>query len=151
MRVIFILLTQFTFCSAFAASESQTFLSKCFHKDYISHKTIKRVTLAIYENLPGDIFGALEIQFAKNKGLTAGVFTSGCQVVEKKITCTDKDGGKISFTDEGEKGVLKVEEALKLKTENQLSPGKVTVTRLPVNSGLNLSKATPAGCEKLVP
>ena len=136
---------------AFAAQESETFLTKCFQKDYTSSKNIKRVTFALYENLAGDMFGAMEVQM-NEKGTTAGRLTTTCLVDKATYTCTnEKDGGKLTFIEEEKAGTLKVEEPLKLKVENQFTPGKSSHSNLPVAPGLKLAAAIPSACEKLVP
>lgn len=137
--------------SAFAVQESQTFLTKCFNKEYASEKPIKKVTLAFYENLSGDTFGALEVEM-NPKGLSAGVLTTTCQVDKTNYTCSnEKDGGKFTFNDEGQSGTLKIEEPLKVKIENQITPGKSSASRLPAGPPLKLQTAIPSACEKLVP
>jgi hypothetical protein len=134
------------------AEESQMALKKCFLKDYPAGKSVKRVTLALYEDLVGDTFGTLEIHLNNPKGPTSGVLTSQCKGEAGKYTCTDvKDGGKLTFVDEGETGFLKVDEPINLQTKNQYFPGQVSVTRLPASSGMKLTSSIPHACEKLVP
>ncbi len=146
----FLVVTSLFYTCAFAAEESHTFLKKCFQKQYETGKSVKQVTFAIYEDLTGDTFGALQVHLKNPKGPTAGVTTTECTGENGKFTCI-KDGGKLTIVDEGPTGILKVEEPLQLKTENQFFPGKVSVTRLPASTGLKLEAAIPSACEKLVP
>lgn len=139
------------FVSSAFAQESSAFLKKCFKKQYQNGKTVKSVTLAIYEDLAGDTFGAVEIQLVSQVGPTAGKLNSSCTGENGKYTCTNEKGGKLTFVDEGSTGVLKIDEALQVKTQNEVFPGKSTVTRLPANNGLKLLSAVPHACEKLVP
>lgn len=150
MKYLLAILFSLSLSSAFA-QESTSFLKKCFKKQYQNGKTVKAVTLALYEDLTGDTFGSLEIQLANQIGPTAGHLTSNCQGENGKYTCTNDKGGKITFVDEGATGVLKIDEALQVKTENEVFPGKSTVTRLPANNGLKLLSAVPHACDKLVP
>lgn len=144
-----LLLTSFFLTHAYA-EESHTFLKKCYQKQYLTGKSLKQVTFAIYEDLTGETYGALQVHLKNPAGPTAGVLTTECQGENGKFTCT-KDTGKLTIMDEGETGILKVEEPLQLKTENQFFPGKVSVTRLPASTGLKLQAAVPGACEKLVP
>ncbi len=132
------------------AQESHTFLKKCFQKNYEAGKSVKQVTFAIYEDLSGETYGTLQVHLKNAAGPTAGMTTTACQGQDGKFTCT-KDGGKLTMIDEGQTGLLKVDEPLELKTENQFFPGKVSVTRLPASTGLKLEAAIPSACEKLVP
>lgn len=147
----FIILFAIVLTPAFAADEPQTFLKKCFRKDYANAKFVQTITFALSENLSGDEYGEVEVKLKDPNGPTAGRFMAACTEANGTLTCTGKDGGKFTFKDEGDNGLFKIEEELKLRTMNEVFPGKTTSTKLPVNEGITMAKGIPHACEKLVP
>jgi hypothetical protein len=138
--------------SAHSAEEPQNFLKRCYRKEYSEkQKSTKAMTFAVYENIDGDIFGTVQVEFKNTNGPTKGLAHLTCVTEKENLHCkSTDDGGKVSFVDEGGKGVLKIEDPVTLKVYSSYFPGKSTVSRLPANASVKLEMGIANACEKLV-